>query len=350
MKKRVSKMKSLLLLLLPITVASLSLSAQDATKDYTETFNVSKGVTLSSDTKYSDIELVTWEKDVVDILVQIKVEASSDSRAEEKLSKIDVEIAKTGNTITLETEFEEGWSMNAKVDIHITVKAPAYLNLTMESSYGDLFIQELSGLVQLDLKYGNLKAGSLSRGDEKPYNNLDLAYSNGTIESAGWMELELAYSDLEIGESKMLFVESKYSKLMGQKSGGIITEGAYDKYTFDELDSFVGELKYSGIKFGALNKKLTVESKYTPIKILRLSKDFKEVNVVTSYGNIYIDLEEGASFKIDGEARYGKINVAMEGKLNQMKENTVMTISGTVGSAPKGTMKLEARYGNIDIE
>jgi len=345
-----SNSKSLLLSLLLIAVVSFSLSAQDAMKEYTEAFDVSKGITLSSDTKYSDIELLTWDKNVVDILVEIKVDASSKSKAEEKLSKIDVEISKAGNTISLETDFEEGWSRNAKVDIHIIVKAPAYLNLDMESSYGDLFIQELAGLVLLDLKYGNLKAGKLSRGNEKPYNRLYLAYSNGTLEAAGWMELELAYSELEVGTSSMLFAESKYSKLMGEKTGGIVTEGAYDKYYFDEVDNFVAELRYSGLKFGKLNKKLDVNSKYTNIKILNVSKDFKELNASSSYGSIYLDVEEGASFKLESEARYGKVNLAMDGKLSKMKEGTTMKVWGNVGSAPKGSMKLITRYGNIDIE
>ncbi len=349
MKKSVFNLKSLLLLL-PITVVSFSLSAQDAMKEYTEAFDVGEGVTLSSETRYSDIELLTWDKNVIDILVEVEVEASSKSKAEEKLSRIDVEIGKSGNTVSLETHFSEGWSKNAKVDINIVIKAPAYLNLNLESAYGDLFIQELSGLIMLDLKYGNLKAGNLSRGNDKPYNNLDLAYSNGTIESAGWMELELAYSELEILSSRMLFVESKYSKLLGERTGGIVAEGAYDKYNFDEVDNFVAELKYSGVKLGTLNKKLNIESKYTPIKILGLSKEFKEVKISTSYGNIFMDVDNDASFKIEGKASYGKINLALDGKLSKQKENNVMKIWGSVGSAPKGSMILDARYGNINIE
>ena len=137
----------------------------------------------------------------------------------------------------------------------------------MDNSYGDLFIQEATGLVLLDLKYGNMKAGSLSRENKKPYSQIDMAYSNAEIDELGWLELEISYSDMQINSSKMLFVENKYSKLSGEKAGGIITEGAYDKYTFEEIDSFVGELRYSGIKFGRLNKALDLHSGYTGVKI-----------------------------------------------------------------------------------
>jgi hypothetical protein len=339
-----------LLLLLPITIVSFSLSAQDAMKDLSETYDVSEGITLAADIRYSDVELIKWDKNEVDIYVEIKVDASSKSKAEEKLSKIDVKIGKSGNNISMKSVFDDDWSKNAKVDIKIIVKAPAYLNLEMSSSYGDLFVQELNGLVLLNLKYGNLKAGNLGRGNEKPYNSLDLAYSDATIETAGWMELELAYSDMEVEKSTMIFCESKYSKLIGVKTGGIVTEGAYDKYYFDEVDNFVGDLRYSGVKLGLLNKKLNVESKYTHVKIAKVSKDFKEINALTSYGNIYLNMEQGTSFKLEGEARYGNFNLGMEGKLSKVKENNMIRIWGTVGSAPKGSVTLEARYGNIDIE
>jgi hypothetical protein len=129
------------------------------------------------------------------------------------------------------------------------------------------------------------------------------------VDVAGWVEAELAYSDLEINQSKMLFVESKYSKVLGEKAGGIVTEGAYDKYVFDEIDSFVAELKYSGIKFGQLNKTLSLHSGYTHAKIERLSKGFDEVEASLSYGNIHMGLETGASFKFEGEAKYGNVNI-----------------------------------------
>lgn len=349
MKKRVSNLRSLLLLL-PITIVSFSLSAQDAVKEFSESFDVSEGVTLSADIKYSDVEMRTWDKNTVDILVNIEVDASSKSKAEEKLSKVDVRISKSGKVISMTTDLDEGWSRNSKVSINIIVNAPAYLNMDMASSYGDLYIQELNGLLDLNLKYGNLQAGKLGRGNQKPYNTLDFAYSDAVIESAGWMDLKLAYSDLEVEQSTMIYCESKYSKLIGEKAEGVITEGAYDKYYFDEIGSFVGNLRYSGVKLESLSSKLKVESKYTHVKVHHVSKDFKSILVSSSYGNIYLDMEEGASFKLEGEARYGNFSVGMEGKLSKVKENNVVKMWGTVGSSPKATVSLDARYGNITIE
>jgi len=349
MKKRVFKSRSLLLSLLLIVTVSFSLSAQDARKEYTENYDVSKGVTLNTDTKYSDVELITWDKSEVDILAVVEVEASSQNRAEEALKKVDIKIGKTGNTISVVTEHVNGWSKNVKTSVKITIKAPAWVNLDLESSYGDLFIQEASEHVRVDLRYGNLKAGTLSRGNVKPYNVLDMAYSNGVIDVAGWLNLEIAYSDIEINLSDMLFVESKYSKVLGEKAGGIVTEGAYDKYYLDEVDSFVAQLKYSGLKFGKLNKTLDLHSAYTGAKIETLSNGFDKVDAELSYGNLSVGLEEGASFKFSGEAKYGNVSVAGD-RLSKTKENNYVKVWGNVGSNPKSSIHVITKYGNSNFE
>jgi len=336
--------------MLLIAAVNLSLAGQDARKEYSESYDIKKGFTLVMDTEYSDIELLNWENNVVDILVEVEVNAPSKSRAEEILETAGVEIGRSGNTITVETGWNKASNRGIQKEIHVTVKAPVYLNVDIENTYGDLFLQEIAGLVLLDLKYSNIRAGKLSRGNEKPYNQIAFAYSNGTIDQAGWMELEIAYSDMEINSSDMLFVESKYAKLNGVKAGGIETEGMYDKYDFDEIDSFVAELKYSGLKFGVLNQNLELQSNYTNVKVLQLSGDFETVNASLSYGNIYIDVENGAAFRFDGESRYGKIRIAQEGTLDRVKDGPTERISGTVGSNPRASINLVTKYGNIDIE
>jgi hypothetical protein len=263
---------------------------------------------------------------------------------------VEVKISKSGNNIYVETEMENGWSRNVKTSIDITIKAPAWVNLAMESSYGDLFIQEASGHVQVDMKYGNLKAGSFSRGNEKPFNVLEMAYSDGVIDEAGWLELEVAYSGMEINDSKMLFVENKYSKVIGEKAGGIVSEGMYDKYYFDEVDSFVAELKYSGLKFGRLNKVLELHSAYTGVKIEKLSNGFDKIDAELSYGNLSVGLEPGASFKFEGEARYGNISVPGGSQLSKVKENNTVKIWGNVGSNPKSSIHVVTKYGNSSFE
>ena len=109
----------------------------------------------------------------------------------------------------------------------------------------------------------------------------------------------------------------------------------YDKYYVDEVDSFVSELKYSGLKFEKLNKTLDLHSAYTGAKIGTLSNGFDEVNAELSYGNLTVGLEQGASFKFEGEAKYGNVNISAGDRLSKTKENNYVRVWGNVGSNPK---------------
>ena len=75
-----------------------------------------------------------------------------------------------------------GWgSSSRKFSIDYTVKMPVGIALTLANKYGDTDIDELHGLMNLDIKYGNLTAGKLTRGNVKPLSKLILAYGKGSI-------------------------------------------------------------------------------------------------------------------------------------------------------------------------
>ena len=351
MKKRVYNRKSLLLSLLLFIAVSITLSAQQARKEVSKSYDVKKGFTFNVDTKYSDVEILTWDKNLLDVLVVVTVDASNRDKAEDFLKKINIDITESANSVTFQTDFdfEGSWGKNIDLEIHYTVKLPAYLNVTAENAYGNMYIQEISGLVSLDIQYGNLKADRLLRGNVKPYNSLDLAYGNAEFDQAGWMDLNISYSELNASRAEFLMVGSKYSKLGGEKAGIIITEGRYDKYLFDEIDNFVADLKYSNVRFGKMNKKMDITASYTNVKLDMLSKGFEQVSSDLSYGNFVMGTEPGVAFNLKAESKYGGIDIEPEAKLSKSKENSYVKVWGTVGSGAKADVDVITRYGNIDI-
>ena len=112
----------------------------------------------------------------------------------------------------------------------------------------------------------------------------------------------------------------------------------------------MGELKYSGIKIGTLHKGLDLQSGYTGVKIEKLSKGFDKVEASLSYGNFTAGLEAGATFKFEGEAKYGNVNIATTDRLSKTKENNYVRVWGNVGSSPKSSIHVITKYGNSNIE
>jgi len=352
MKKKVYKSNRLLLVLPLLLLLCIPLSAQNARKEISETYNVKKGFTFNVESKYSDIELLTWDRDVLDVVVIVEVDAGSRERSENILRNINIDIKETGNSVSYITnlDFPGSPGKGVKLDIKYTVKLPSYLNVTIENSYGNVYIQELAGLAKLDLQYGNLKINKLARGNVKPYNNIEIAYGNAGIEEAGWLELGISYSEFEASKFDMLIVESKYSKLYGENAGTVISEGKYDKYTFRELDNFVAELKYSNVKIDKLHQKFDLNASYTNVKIDYLLKGFEKIRANLSYGNFSAITEPGTSYNLNADSKYGEINVSPASNLSRSRENGNLKVSGTVGTNPKSDVNIVTRYGNIHIK
>lgn len=332
-----------------LLIATTAIWAQDARKEYHDEFDVNKGALLLTDTRYTNVEVIAWDKNTIDVFAEVKVNASSKSKADALLEKINVEISQSGKQVKVFTRMEGIRTGKIKVEIDVIIKAPAWVDMSMDAAYGNIFIQEATSHVDIKLQYGNLKAGNLARSNEKPYNNLKLRYSNADIDMVAWLNLDLAYSDVNIPVSKMLYVDNRYSKVIGDHAGGIVADGVYDKYYFDEVDSFVGELKYSGVKFGKLNKKLNVHASYTPVKIGELAPGFEVVDLSLSYGNCNLGIHPDASFKLEAESKYGRINTPYTG-LSKVKEDNSTRVWGSIGSGSKGILKIITRYGNANIE
>lgn len=341
-------------LVLLLVLAHAGLAAQDARKTYTESFDVSRGSSLIVDTRYTDVEILSWDKDVVDILVEVAASSSNNSKAETAVEQIRVELSKEGKNVVVKTGLGDSKGLkNIRLEIDVTIKAPAWMDLDAKLAYGDLFLQECQGLANISVQYGNINAGILSRENQKPYSSMKLSYGNATIDEIGWMEVDIAYSDMEVAVAKMLYVENKYSKIIGEKIKGIVAEGKYDKYYIDEIDSFVADLKYSGLKFGQLNKNLSVSTSYTNIRIKDLSEGFDKVEATLSYGNFYLEVPSSASYKLDAESHYGNISLgeSIDGaKLSKVKQNSNTRVWGNVGGSPKAEVMVVTKYGNINIE
>jgi hypothetical protein len=108
---------------------------------------------------------------------------------------------------------------------------------------------------------------------------------------------------------------------------------------------------YSGIKAEELSQKLEAETKYTNATIGYMPADFEGINISTSYGTYKIGLDEKASYEMEGEASYGKIQYHDSGKVSRIQENNSMKVYGTVGPDPNPSAKVEvkARYGSIRL-
>jgi hypothetical protein len=325
--------------------------AQEVERKEMETFSVSDNSIVNLENKFGDIEVENWDKNSVQIEVLIKVEASSNSKAEEILKKIDISLTKTGENVFGKTNLE-GTFNNVEFSINYKVKMPKNLVLNIENKFGNVFINELSNKFNIVVKYGALKINSLTGDDSKPYGVVNLQYSKSSrIDNCNYIKLELSYSKLSIGTANAIISSSKYSKLAIKEANLMVAESKYDNYKIGTINAFKTISAYADIEIEEVKQILKLSTKYTNTNIELIPNNFKKIEIVNSYGSINLGLNETAGYKLNAEAQYANINVPESKNLSKSKEPTRVKYWGIVGnnSNTDATIDIETKYGNIDL-
>jgi len=356
MKKSV--IKAGMLLLISLFLVSVAVSAQELTKEFHKEYTAG-AKTLQISNRYGDVVIQSWNKDQIVIDVKVTVEMSNKEKAQRFLDYIDVQFSEGSNAITAKTVIDDkfnftGWGDSRKFSIDYNIKMPVGTDLTLANRYGNTDIDELHGLLDLEIKYGNLTAGKLTRGNIKPLSKLNIAYGKGKIDETGWLDLTVRYvGNMEIIKSQALLLDSKYSKLYLGESSSVVGESKYDNLRIDNINNLVLENGYTTTNIGELTKKLTYNGSYGSFSVDRIPAGFESIDVETHYMGVRLGIDESANYKLEAKVKYGGLKYNEDNFRNQRRivENNSNEVSGTMGKeeSPTARVNVLASYGSVKL-
>jgi hypothetical protein len=354
-----SAYKQALLLLLPFLLIG-NITAQEVHKEFHQEYNAGANTTLEINNKYGDVVIDSWDQDKVVIDVKVTVEMPNQEKAQKLLDMINVEFSGTDSQITAKTVMDKsfnfsGWGNNKRFSIDYSVKMPVETALTLVNRYGDSEIDELHGLTNVDVKYGDINIGKLTRGNEKPLNRISIAYGKGTIEEAGWLDLYLRYAgSSEIAKAQALLLDSRYSHLSLGEVSSVVGDNKYDKLNIDKINNLVLQSGYTETRVGTLSKKLEYDGSYGSFSVDDIPANFESVDVNTRYMGVKLGIEDGANYYLQGKVSYGGLDYNEDNFTNKKRiiENNSQEIEGFVGKneSPSSRVNVTASYGSVRLQ
>jgi hypothetical protein len=356
MKKQVYKTGTILIASLFLAI---SVSAQPAVKEFHKEYTAGPNTTLDISNKYGDVNVETSDQNQVVINVKVTVELPNREKAEKLLSYIDVMFSENDNTISAKTVIDEkfnfsGWGDSRRFSINYTVKMPSRLNLTLANRYGNTDLDEIGGLVKLDIKYGNLTADNFKRGNDKPINYISLAYGKAAINDAGWLDINSRYvGSFKVVKSQALLLDSKYSKIDIGETSSIVGETKYDNIRIGNINNLILDAGYSDINIGTLTKKLKFDGGYGSFSVEKIPAGFESIESDTKYIGVKLGIEDNASYQLYAKLSYGNLKFNEDNFKNQKRivENNSSETSGIVGkeSSPSSKVNISATYGTVKL-
>jgi hypothetical protein len=334
------------MILLLVTAGSY---AQEKTKKVTNSYNVGNDVELTISYTYGMVHVETWDRNQIAIEITVTAELRSESRSQELLDKIDFDITETSSIIEYRTRISG--NINTKggenFSIDYEVKMPKANDLSAKLSYGNMYVDDLSGKLEIDLAYGNLK-GDMLTGDF----TLDMAYSNGDVDALGSGTIDIAYGNLKTDAIGDVDIDNRYSNLELGDAKDIGVDMRYGTLKADEAANMNIDMRYSTVNVGYLSRSITADMQYGGgVNIGRISRDFTEVEIDGGYAGADLTFESGVNAKIEGKFRYGgmKYDEDVIDFTERIKENNSASYRGTIGSGNGGAIRLEASYGTIRL-
>lgn len=352
--------RSGLLLLISIILTSINLIAQEVTKDFHKEWTANSNSTLNINNRYGDVIVVTSDQMKVTIDVKVVVELPNKERAQKLISYIDVRFSEEGDILKAQTIIDEkfnftGWGAGSRrFRIDYKVNMPSGINFDLANKYGDSELDDISGLANIDIKYGNLKATNLSRGSEKPYNKLELAYGKAEIGSAGWLDVSVRYSGgLIVDKCQAMLLDSKYSKVEIEDISSIVGQSKYDKLQIEKINNLVLDAGYCDINIGILSKKLKFDGGYGSLSVNSIPAGFETIETDSKYIGVKLGIDPVASYELDAKLSYGELRFDENNFTHQRRivENNSSETAGIVGkeTSPTSKVKVNSSYGSVKL-
>lgn len=355
------KFKPIVLLVLTLCAGTLLSAQSKLSKELKKEYQVTKSTSLVLDNRYGSINIKDWDRNVVSIEVVVTVENPRQETAERYLDYISVDFSEQDGVITAKTSIDERYGRSGtrtiiinnenKLSIDFTVSMPKDLKTTISQRYGDVFINELSGEMVVDVRYGNLTVNKLTRGNISPLAAINLAYSKGSVAEAGWLNLDLKYSEIKIDQAQALVIVSKYSRINVDRSSSLVANSRYDRYTLGTLNNFVINGGYTNVNAETIRNRIEIESRYGGVRIDNVPAGFNRISINSSYTNVTVGIAPSANYQLTGKASYGNIRYPSTGRINRIAGNTETNVNGFIGSDEKTASEVvvNARYGNVNL-
>lgn len=331
-----------------ILMIPLFVSAQfTESKQINRRFKITPETRVEITNKYGNIKINTWEKDSVVFDIKIKVEDKKLSRLEKQISGIDFDFINSQHFIIARTKVGENRSTlekevlnfkeivlqaDGKIEIDFTVWMPKTNQLKVENKFGDIYVDDFTGDIDINLSNGNLKAHDFSG-----KTNLKLSFGDATINQLKTGKLDCNYSDVFIKKADKLQFISKSSDIEITEINEIDADSRRDKFRIQKIDVLVAKGSFSNYRISELTNNLNLKSEYGDLDVGKVMSGFKSVFVESKSTDINLSFSDKSEFGF--EITHTKTQTNFCAKMDVKKEEVL--------DEKEKKVKLTGNFGGI---
>ena len=339
------------LVFLIIFLVSNQLVAEDQQKLVTKSFNIKSNTQIKINNKHGNVLIKRWDKNVLDLKVNIEAKGSSESKTQKILDAIEINISDQISSGSLSIETEIGRiSGNSSFKVNYEVTMPNTNPMKLSNSFGNVYMGSYQGKLEIQVKHGQFQAEDLDDADIE----IGFSYARCEVESLNSGKLDLSHSKMMVENMGDVEIYTQFSSLEIESAGSITLDGKHGNFKIENLKSFEGDLQFAGLDIENLEEGIVLETRHgNGISIENISKNFKVIDIEADFSTVSINLQEGAKATLNFNLQFGNLRANGDGiNFNKViKDHTNSEYEGyLVSSNAASSIKINSRHGNIRFD
>jgi hypothetical protein len=322
------------------------------TKTTSKSFDVKPGVLLDIRTEFAEVKAHNWDKQKISIEATVTVDASSQSKANDRFERIKLEIDGSKDLVSIISSIESNFfsKNNNNISIDFLIYYPANSQLKLNMEFGSAFFENIEGPSDIDIEYGSFNANNLSNTN----NQIEISFGKFQVSKLGGGDIEIDYGGCEIEDVNTLNLHTSFSGNVNlEKVGDLMLKSAYDKVSIGEAKNIRGSLEFSAFKLDYLEKNLEIKAAYGSFKVYSIAKDFELIDLNSEFCSLKLYVDKDSNFSFNTDVELGSFNYPKE-KItitDFQKEVTELSVEGYFGSKEKakGIMRLSVDNASANI-
>lgn len=301
--------KSLILLMALIAFPAMGQNfAEQFT--YKGNYKVSEGMNMEVKNKYGNIHFANWDKDSILITTEVYLSSTSYKKLEKLKKSVNIKYTATKQLLLAETSFDGNpiqfiddiqtftgnlvSSNNKRIDINYMIYLPKDINVKVSNQYGDVFMENASGKVNITLSNGAFKANVLTG-----TTRFDFKYVQASIEKINDAEINLNYSKLDVSKAISLNCNSRSSELNIDDVGVLKLKSNRDEIKLAKVGYLYGSASYPKFTIDYLMNEIDCEMRYGNFTIDDIAQSCSMINLHTERTDIEIFIPKTRDFEYD---------------------------------------------------
>ena len=341
----------LLLLFLPILgQANSDDFAHNKQKNIKKAYYVNADATVAIDNSYGTIDVTTWNQDIIEIDVTIKVSGDNEKYVNQRINNISVAITALKSIVSAKTILENtsysGKSKNNNFEINYTIKIPNKGSVKLVNKYGSILVADINADADVTCKYGKVSMGKVAGNSQY---NLEYC-SNSSMNSLRNGTIQAKYSSIKITEIGKLNLTADYTDVEITSADFIKYDCTYGKIKFDAVEVLEAKGNYLTIRLGEVSNTLKLTTQYSSLTVQNLAAKANNVSIKSDYTGISLGYHPNYAFDFNVNLKYANFKYSSDLELDNKEEvSNNKHFEGFHKKRGQNTISITSGYGNVTL-